>query len=542
MDKQPTSLLFDFNFLPEELLILVFEYLFPKDLLVCSVVSKTWLRLADDDNLWKRVCERSWSWEQNFSIYQEKQMKGGSWKQFYKYFAVNYLKKVKWFVNISRQLAETYLANKPVGTYLIRNSSITGHYVVSYVDDSGRVSHKLIVNLGAYKGVFLESEHVLYPNLSAFLKAKRHTFKKIASTTVPINVKRDEKMALCVKYLSNETVRNGKTLSELGVLHYAIKYRSIILIQRLLIVECKELKVDVNGKFKKGKTPLHYLAKYHDSEDMTVANMLLNLKANVNVKDDFGNTPLHYAVSRKDPNLPLIKFLLEHGAIADGSEGAGESGYTVLGLATAKGHIGVVMLLLDSFHVNPNIPQQQHFNQTPLHIAARKGHLELVSFFVGYCNMNINAVDANGSTPLHQAVSNDQDWTNLAKIGAPLNQPHYCSSIVLYLIQSGASVNIQDKDGKTPLHLACEKGHRTSARHLLMAGADLFVKDNRGWEPMRYCKEHIHSPGSAVSWHKMVLREKISMEYDGLTEEQLQRTVDNHYEEILKLPSKLNNK
>lgn len=42
--------------------------------------------------------------------------------------------------------------NKPIGTFLVRNSSIKGHYVVSYVNDLGQVSHKLIVNLGIYKG------------------------------------------------------------------------------------------------------------------------------------------------------------------------------------------------------------------------------------------------------------------------------------------------------------------------------------------------------------------------------------------------------
>jgi hypothetical protein len=56
----------------------------------------------------------------------------------------------------------------------------------------------------------------------------------------------------------------GKTLSELGILHYAIKYQHFDLIQQLLVTEREKFKLDVNFAFKKGKTPLHYLTKYAD--------------------------------------------------------------------------------------------------------------------------------------------------------------------------------------------------------------------------------------------------------------------------------------
>jgi hypothetical protein len=121
--------------------------------------------------------------------------------------------------------------------------------------------------------VFLETEHPLYPTLSALIKSKRHIFKKPTIHTVGTNVKKRIKMQQCIKYIHDVPSRKEKTLSELGVLHYAIKFQSITLLQKLLFTEQKEHKIDVNCRFKKGKTPLHYLAKYHDSNDMTVVKV-----------------------------------------------------------------------------------------------------------------------------------------------------------------------------------------------------------------------------------------------------------------------------
>lgn len=121
--------------------------------------------------------------------------------------------------------------------------------------------------------MFLETEHPLYPTVSALIKSKRHIFKKSTTHAVEINVKRNMKMEQCMKYLNDVSSRKGKTLSELGVPHYAIKFQNVTLLQKLLVFERKEHKIDVNCRFKKGKTLIHYLAKYHDSNDMNIAKV-----------------------------------------------------------------------------------------------------------------------------------------------------------------------------------------------------------------------------------------------------------------------------
>lgn len=49
--------------------------------------------------------------------------------------------------------------------------------------------------------------------------------------------------------------------------------------------------------------------------------------------------------------------------------------------------------------------------------------------------------------------------------------------MVILLIEKGANLNAQDKDGKTPLHWASSNAHDSSAVILIKRGASLFIKD-----------------------------------------------------------------
>lgn len=58
--------------------------------------------------------------------------------------------------------------------------------------------------------------------------------------------------------------------------------------------------------------------------------------------------------------------------------------------------------------------------------------------------------------------------------------------IVELLLQRGASPNIQDKDGKTPLYHAAEKDHRNTVVLLLLWGADTTIVDKNGCTGLDY--------------------------------------------------------
>ena len=73
---------------------------------------------------------------------------------------------------------------------------------------------------------------------------------------------------------------------------------------------------------------------------------------------------------------------------------------------------------------------------TPLHCATWKGHTEMVAFLLK-AGADVNAHNRNehwGTTPLHAAAHSNQ------------------TAIAQLLIDNGAEVNAHDLNGKTPMH------------------------------------------------------------------------------------------
>jgi len=54
------------------------------------------------------------------------------------------------------------------------------------------------------------------------------------------------------------------------------------------------------------------------------------------------------------------------------------------------------------------------------------------------------------------------------------------------LLEHGANLNVQDNDGRTPLHYAVENCHVDVARVLFDHGADPTIRDNEGMTPLDY--------------------------------------------------------
>ena len=82
---------------------------------------------------------------------------------------------------------------------------------------------------------------------------------------------------------------------------------------------------------------------------------------------------------------------------------------------------------------------------------------------------DVEAVDSNGRTALHYAVSNAE------------------ADVMILLVEHGADINAQDKDGVSPLHLAIEDV--ALARWLLLKGANYGAKTAEGSTPLDYARE-----------------------------------------------------
>lgn len=107
----------------------------------------------------------------------------------------------------------------------------------------------------------------------------------------------------------------------------------------------------------------------------------------------------------------------------------------------------------DEIVFNDNVKE----NDLPaLHTMLRRASLQV----------DINAINSAGLTPLHSAVLDGQ------------------FAAVRLLIRHGAHVNKLDEDHWTPLHAACAEGHVDIARYLLKRGADPYILTDEGERPL----------------------------------------------------------
>ena len=125
------------------------------------------------------------------------------------------------------------------------------------------------------------------------------------------------------------------------------------------------------------------------------------------------------------------------------------------------------------------------YDSTPLHWAVVGGNPARVQKLLD-AGADLNAVDNDGSTPLHIAAR--------ARLYLGGENP----AIVQKLLDAGADLNAVDNDGSTPLHIAARGclylGEENPAivaivQKLLDAGADLNAVDNDGRTPLHWAAQ-----------------------------------------------------
>jgi hypothetical protein len=124
-------------------------------------------------------------------------------------------------------------------------------------------------------------------------------------------------------------------------------------------------------------------------------------------------------------------------------------GDTALHLAAAGYRVELVRLLLAA-GADPN-SAKNHRNSAPLHYAAdgcitgpvwdAKRQVQTIQCLLD-AGADINAQDKNGATPLHRAVRTR------------------CAAAVKYLLKRGSDATLKNKPGSTPFHLAVQNTGR----------------------------------------------------------------------------------
>lgn len=109
------------------------------------------------------------------------------------------------------------------------------------------------------------------------------------------------------------------------------------------------------------------------------------------------------------------------------------------------------------------------------HIAARNDHYELMEFLCNYIQKSIQLFTLKSFN--HSLSTNEWDPENLPR-----------SSPILRVY-----INAQNEDGKTPLHIAAESGHRLSIESLLKYGADILIPNHLGQSALHAAIQNGHS-------------------------------------------------
>uniref|UniRef100_A0ABD2WC95 Uncharacterized protein n=1 Tax=Trichogramma kaykai TaxID=54128 RepID=A0ABD2WC95_9HYME len=274
-------------------------------------------------------------------------------------------------------------------------------------------------------------------------------------------------------------------------------------------------KVLVNAQDRKGNTPLHEALGNFSS---SIVKLLLRKGANPNIVNLEKLTPLHI-VSMKcnDDSLPLVIFKNMRPKLRPLQVDAqDESGNTPLHVAIVKNRAKLVESLLkigsdpcvvnaegltplhiacesdyfdghaiDEFFelISPDrhrvrVDVRDKFGNTPLHVAIVKNRAKLVESLLKV-GSDPCVVNAEGLTPLHIACESDYFDGHAIDEFFELISPD----------RHRVRVDVRDKFGNTPLHVAFDKKHEKMVVNLLKLGFDPYATNVEGVTPVQIaCK------------------------------------------------------
>lgn len=172
--------------------------------------------------------------------------------------------------------------------------------------------------------------------------------------------------------------------------------------------------------------------------------------AEINAQDDRGRTAVMAATHGN--HVETVKVLIEAGADINIQDDRQDNPFLYAG---AEGYLEILKLVIDA---GPDTKIYNRFGGTPLIPAAEHGYVEVAKEILTRTDVDVNHVNNPGWTALMEAiVLND---------GGKKQQ-----EMVQLLIDHGADVNFPDREGKTPLYRANERGYHEIVQILQKAGA-----------------------------------------------------------------------
>jgi ankyrin repeat protein len=231
---------------------------------------------------------------------------------------------------------------------------------------------------------------------------------------------------------------------------------------------------DVNHRNPDGSTPLQW-AVYES--DLAEVNRLIDAGADVTLANNYGATPMSLAAEVAD--TAILKALLEAGG---DPESANAEGQTALMAVARTGNVDAARLLLDR---GAAIDAREKWGgQTALMWAAARRHPAMIDFLAER-GATIDARSAQRDYQRHVTAEGRPKSLDTGGFTPLLYAAREnCSACIDVLLRHGASINLPDPDGVTPLHVAVMNANWDLAKKLIEAGGDVNQWDIYGEGPL----------------------------------------------------------
>jgi len=146
------------------------------------------------------------------------------------------------------------------------------------------------------------------------------------------------------------------------------------------------------------------------------------------------------------------------------------------------------------------LPHWIYAGDTPLHAAAAGYRVEIATLLLA-AGADVNAAGKlRGGRPLHYAAD-----------GSPERDAKRQVAMIRLLLEAGAEIHAQDKNGATPLHRAVRTRCAEAVKYLLDAGADATIRNKPGSTAFHLAVQNTGRGGSGSERAKAAQREIIKM-------------------------------
>jgi ankyrin repeat protein len=370
-------------------------------------------------------------------------------------------------------------------------------WIQAALTDSARKGHKKLL------------EHMLNTgcDVNAFLGVLEDVEDTLTLLHLAILNNQDDVVRFLFERGADINIRSSKRYT---ALHFAARADNVDIIMLLLD---KGMSVNVTGR--RYKTPLHSAAQSGSlravevltrrgaaldetdrygrtalidaawNGEVEVVRFLVENGADVNVSSHYKGSALCEATARAQ--LELMRYLLDNGADVNGSNS--RRCRLPLKIAVLQQNVQTMKCLIErGADVSISIDGSRD-RITALHVAIEYGNLQIMDCLIT-AKANLNMQDWSGATPLFCAVANDKTKpairlmengadVNICTGGSlsksPLHAAVECGNLAIIhrLIRAGASVNVLDYKGNTPLTCAVARDKTEAVIHLIKNGADV---------------------------------------------------------------------